>query len=80
MCAFIPCLPIEAFGECGRNDAMLGCRDGLLKKSKVKCVRVKKVPNFLTFLLTFVTLDVHHRATICYHAARKHSSIEDSVC
>jgi hypothetical protein len=29
MCSFIPCLPIEAFGECGRNEAMLGWRDGL---------------------------------------------------
>lgn len=28
-CSFIPCLPIEAFGECGRNDAILGCRDGI---------------------------------------------------
>lgn len=23
-----PCLPIEAFGEWGRNDAILGCLDG----------------------------------------------------
>jgi hypothetical protein len=29
-CSFIPCLPIEAFGECGRNEAMLGCLDGIL--------------------------------------------------
>lgn len=26
----LQCLPNDALGECGRNDAMLGCRDGIL--------------------------------------------------
>ena len=24
-----PCLPSDGFGECGLNDAILGCRDGM---------------------------------------------------